>query len=207
MEDVYVYTYRQGCYLFLLEIYVDNLIIASKSIRMIAELKYHLQKSFSRKSIRDMDYVLTFKIGCNKVHKKLNLSQETYVKKILVHFEMTNCQPIACPFLPSTSLEVHKGPAVHFMYFQAVKSMMYLAMGTRSKLAFIVGLVSHFVSNSNEIHVKVVKRTLRCVQAISNINLTFDESSDQRLVDYIVVDYASCTSRRHSTSRYVFFYG
>jgi hypothetical protein len=60
--------------LFFLAIYVDDLVIASKSVEQIAELEGHFQKIFSITSIEDIDCVLGFKIKRHRECKKLKLS-------------------------------------------------------------------------------------------------------------------------------------
>jgi hypothetical protein len=60
--------------LFLLAIYVDNLVIASRSTEQIVELEGHLQKWFSMKPIGDIDYVLGLKVKRHKERKILKLS-------------------------------------------------------------------------------------------------------------------------------------
>lgn len=73
-KDVYLYTWHTNGYLFLLAIYVDNLVIASKFMEQIVELKGHLQKKFSLKSIGEIDYVFKLKVERNREHNKLKLS-------------------------------------------------------------------------------------------------------------------------------------
>lgn len=72
-KDICVYTRHTKGYLFLLAIYIDDLVIASKSIGQIVELKRHLQKMFSMKPIGDIDFVLGLKIERDRGHKKLKL--------------------------------------------------------------------------------------------------------------------------------------
>lgn len=90
-KDVYVYTrHTKGC-LFFLAIYIDDLIVALKSIKKIIELAGHLQKRFSMKLNEDKDYVLGLKVERDRKHKKLKLSEEMYAKRILEQFGMTDC--------------------------------------------------------------------------------------------------------------------
>lgn len=133
------------------------MIIASKFIEKIINLESHLQKSFSIKSIEDIDYVHGLKVKRNREQRTLKLSQDTYTKTILERFKITNCCLIACPIAPRASPEVQKEPVVDFPYLQAVSSVMYLAMGTRLNLEFSVKLVLPFASNLGKVHVKVVK--------------------------------------------------
>lgn len=57
IEDVCVYSRCTKGQKFLLAIYVDDLVIASTSIKQINELEGHLRKKFSMKPIGDIDYV------------------------------------------------------------------------------------------------------------------------------------------------------
>lgn len=181
--------------------------IASTSIKQIDELEGHLQKKFSMKPIGDIDYVLGLKVERNRGCRELKLSQDAYAKKVLERFGMTNCQPTSCLVAPSTTLEVHKGIVVDFLYFQAVGSIMFLVMGTGPDLVYGVGLVSRFVSNPREFHVKAVKRILCYLCAMTDIDLIFGDSSNQLMVRYADADYVGCSSIRRSTSGYVSLYG
>lgn len=112
---MYTLNKKTGC-LYLLVIYVNDLVIASKSIEQIVELKRYLQKRFSMKSIGDIDYVLGLKIKRNRKQKKFKFNEESYARKVLERFGMTDCHPITCSVIPNASLEVHKGQAVDFPY-------------------------------------------------------------------------------------------
>lgn len=201
-KDVCVRTQHTKGYLFLLAIYIDDLVIASKSTKQIVKLKGHLWKRFSMKPIGYLDYVCVHKVKRDMEHKKLKLNQETYAKRILEWFGMTNCCLTTCSVTTSATLEAHEGIATNFLYFQVVGSMMYLTMGTRPDRAFNVGLILRFASNPYEVHVKVVKRILSYLV----IKLTFGRSNNQQLVGYTDADYVGCTSTRRSTFGHVFLY-
>lgn len=136
---------------FLLAIYMDDLILASTSIQQINELKRHLRKKFSMKLIGDIVYVLGLKVKWNTSNMELKLSQETYAKKVLERFGLTDYRPTICLVAPSTTLEVHKGAIVDFPYSQVVGSIMNFAIDTQPDLAYGVGLVSLFASNRKEV--------------------------------------------------------
>lgn len=55
------------------------------------------------KPIRDIDYVLGLKVEKDKEHKKLKLSQETYAKRVLEWFGMTNYRPTICLVTPNAT--------------------------------------------------------------------------------------------------------
>jgi hypothetical protein len=158
------------------------------------------------KPIRDIDYVLGLEVKRYTEHKILKISQETYAKKVLERFGMIDCCPFTCPVTPSAILEAHEGPAVDFPCSRVVGLIMNLAMDTQPDLAFNVGLVSCFGSNPKEVHVKAIKRILPCLWVMTDIDLTFGGSGNQKQVGYMDVDYVGCTLTRQSTFKYVFLY-
>lgn len=65
--------------------------------------------------IRDIDYVLELKVERDREHKNLKLSQETYAKRVLERFGMTDYCPTACLVASNATLKVHEGPAAKFL--------------------------------------------------------------------------------------------
>lgn len=67
------------------------------------------------KPIGDIDYLLGLKFKRDRERKKLKLSQETYARKVLEKFGMTDYCPTTCVVTPSATVEAHKGPAADFL--------------------------------------------------------------------------------------------
>lgn len=130
------------------------------------------------KLIRDIDYVVGLKVERDNGYKKLKLTHETYAKRVLERFGMTDCRPTACPIVSRATLEAHEGPTAEYPYSQAIGSIMYLAMGTRPDLVFSVRLVSQFASNPGEVQVKAMKKILCYLRATTDIGLTFGKSNN-----------------------------
>ena len=64
-------------------LYVDNMLIASKSMEEINRLKAHLFRTFDMKDLGAKEHILGMEIHRDRKNGKLWLSQQKYVEKIL----------------------------------------------------------------------------------------------------------------------------
>ena len=63
-------------------------------MEMIITTEGWLPFNFEMKDMGEADYVLGVKILKDRSKKLLGLSQQTYIMKVLEHFQMHNCKPI-----------------------------------------------------------------------------------------------------------------
>eukprot|EP00171_Calliarthron_tuberculosum_P009762 IDg9762t1 len=120
---------------------------------------------------------------------------------------MQNCKPVATPMETSNKLTLFPGdqdPAVYIPYRQAVGSLMYLMVGTRPNLAFVVGKLSQFCEKPLKSHWMAVKRVLRYISGTRDRGILFGTSQSLDLVGYSDSDWGGCLETRKSTSGYVF---
>ena len=69
-------------------------ILAGNDMEMIITTEGWLSSNFEIKDMGEADYVLGVKILKDRSKKLLGLSQQTYIMKVLKHFQMHNCKPI-----------------------------------------------------------------------------------------------------------------
>lgn len=92
----------------------------------------------------EVNYVLRVKILKDWSKRLLDLSQETYLKRILEQFHMYNCKPIDTPVIKGESLSLEKYPKTlqekekmnRVPYASAIGSLMYAMMCTRHFLCY-----------------------------------------------------------------------
>ncbi len=85
---------------------------------------------------------------------------------------------------------------------------MWLAVHTRLDLAYSVRALSRYAHNLSSIHCILIKRMLRYVVEITNVELRFSQNvnnshSDNNLVNYSDSDFAELKDKRHSIDEYV----
>ena len=92
----------------ILVLYVDDMLIVSKSMDAINRLKAHMAKTFYMKDLGAAKQILVIEIHRDGRNCKLSFSQEKYVEKILERFEMNKENlvnvPLASHFKLSSGL-------------------------------------------------------------------------------------------------------
>ena len=105
------------------------------------------------------------RISRDRANKKIWLSQEEYIEKVLERFNMQNAKPVNSPLAGHHKLSKDHCPtskrekeAMKKVPYQSdVGCLMYAMVCTRPDLAYAVGVVSRFMSNPGEAHWAVVK--------------------------------------------------
>ena len=77
--------------------YVDDMIIVSKSMDEINRLKDQMARTFDMKDLGATKQILGIEIHRDKKIGKLSFSQEKYVEKILERFEMNKTNIVNVP--------------------------------------------------------------------------------------------------------------
>lgn len=151
---VYVKQTECGSYVYLL-LYVDDMLVASKSMQEINNLKKDLSSVFKMKDLGPAKKILGMEIRRDRKLLRLELSQEGYVEKVLKAFQMDKSKPVKTPMgvhfklKSATDKELREQWEVmkYVPYANAVGSVMYMMIGTRPDIAYAVGMVSRFMGN------------------------------------------------------------
>jgi hypothetical protein len=209
---VYVRSLDDGSFIFML-LYVDDMLIAAKSIMEVNKLKVLLSREFDMKGLSTSRRFLGWRFAGTNYAKGMWLSQVGYVKKVLERFSMENAKPVSTPlanhFHLSTSqcLKTVKETEDMFkvLYASAVVCLMYAMVCTKLDLAHAVSVVSKYMENSGRQHWDAVKWIFRYLKGITNYNITFvRQKSDLSIVGYVDANYAGDLDDRRSTMGYVF---
>jgi hypothetical protein len=93
---VYFKKLENGMFIILL-LYVDDMLVAIKSMVKINRLKAQLARAFDMKDLGVAKQILGMEIDRDRKNGKLWLSKQKYVEKILMRFGMNNVKPIQIP--------------------------------------------------------------------------------------------------------------
>ena len=134
---VYVRRFHDDKFIILL-LYVDDMLMMVQDADMIQKLKRELSKMFDMKDLGSAKRILGMEILQDKKAGKLWLSQERYIERMLVRFNMKNSKPVSKPLAshfklskrlyPSTKKE--KGEMLSIPYTSKVGSLMYAMVCT-----------------------------------------------------------------------------
>ena len=94
---VYLKKKNDGSYIILL-LYVDDMLVAGSNMQEINVLKRKLENSFAMKGLGAAKQILGMRITRDSKNRKLTLSQNEYIQKVLKRFNMHNAKPVSTPF-------------------------------------------------------------------------------------------------------------
>ncbi|KAE8708956.1 hypothetical protein F3Y22_tig00110332pilonHSYRG00622 [Hibiscus syriacus] len=205
---------KDGYFIYLL-LYVDDMLIASKSKKEIDKLKAQLNQEFEMKDLGEAKKILGMEICRDRQRWKLCLTQKQYLRKVLQCFGMNeNTKHVSIPLASHLKLSSQLSPKTNeereYMkkvpYANAVGSLMHAMVCTRPYISQAVEVVSRYMHDPGEGHWQAVKWILRYFQQIVDVGLVFeqDETLGQCVVGYVDSDYAGDFDQRRSTTEYLF---
>lgn len=111
LENFLTMTSLSYCYM--LVIYL----LQEKNISNIDKIKKQLGKSFAMKDMRAAKQILVIRIMCNKKEKKLWMSQEHYIERLLQIFKMESFKAVRIPLATHFKLSTNQSPSSEYETF------------------------------------------------------------------------------------------
>ena len=195
--------------IFIIAVYVDDILLASKDVNKINDIKVSLSKCFDVKDMGLLHHFLGMKVIQNFVNSSIWIGQPSYIKNVLNKFGMDNSKPNKIPASPSAKLTAvlnDSEPVDQKLYQSAVGSLLYLSIATRPDITYAVSVVSRFSSSPKQCHWSAVKTIFRYLKGTNNLGLLFTDNGSS-CVGYSDADWAGDCSDRRSTSGYIFTMG
>jgi hypothetical protein len=139
----------------ILVLYVDDILLSCSDKNLLHETNGFLSSNFDMKDLGDASYVLGIEIHRDGTRSVLELSQRSYIEKMLKRYNMHNCSTQHVPVVKGDKLGTFQGSRNQLEidqmnsipYASAVGSIMYAQVCTRPDLAFVTGLLDIFKSN------------------------------------------------------------
>lgn len=199
--------------LIMIALYVDDLIIASKSEKLMKETKQNLFDRFEMKDLGRLHYCLGIEIVWRN-DGTCSFNQSKYIENVLQRFNMNDCKPVSTPINSGTKLTKEMCPKTEeeisemnaIPYRSAVGSLIYLVTGTRPDIAVAVGEVAKYANNPGKQHWMAVKRIFRYLKETVNLGINCQPNSTELIV-YSDADWAGDLDTRRSTTGYLFKFG
>ena len=208
-ECVYIKAAKND-FIFLI-LYVDDILLASSSMKLLKETKSFLSNNFDMKDLGEASYVLGIEIKRDRKLGILGLSQQNYIQKVLKRFGMETCTAGEAPMskgdkLSKISKNGGKMTAMETKpYARLIGSLMYAQVCTRPDLAFSVGILSRFQTSPTQEHWIAGKKVLRYLQKTKSYMLVYRQVKNLELIGYSDSDFAgNYPKSKKSTSGYIF---
>lgn len=207
--DSCLYYHIEGDRIFIVAIYVDDLLILHNDLKRRDNFKKNLMNTFKMKDIGNAEYVLGIKITRDREKGKIWLDQKLYIENLLEKYNMTECNPVSTPTDPNQKLlkndsKVISEDMANVPYQQAVGSLLYAAQVTRPDIAYAVNYCSRFSRNPDKSHWTAVKRIMRYLKGTLDFKIEFNRHENSTICGFTDSDWAGDLNDRRSTCGYIF---
>ena len=159
-EEACVYKKVSWSAIYILILYVDDILLIGNDKEFLNTIKESLKSSFSMKYLGEAAYILGIKIYRDRSRRLIGLSQSTYIDKVLKRFKMENSKKGLLPMshgavlcksqCPQTTGEQVEMSIVPFA--SAIASVMYAMICTRPDVSYALSICSKYQSNPAMIH-------------------------------------------------------
>ena len=193
-------------------VYVDDLIVCSKTKDNISNLEKFLRSLFKLKSLGSLSHFLNIQITRNRKTKEIFLSQENYTSELLSCVNLKNAKPVSTPMTPGVKLSKTnvsnsaKRIKQDFDFREVIGKLLYLSIHTRPDICYAVSQLSQFLDNPDQEHFEQLIYLLRYLQGTKHYCLKLG-GKHLNLNSYCDSTWASDVSDRHSVGGYLIFIG
>lgn len=203
--DPCVYYLGKGENLTIIAVYVDNILVSSKSQHAIDQVEKKLTQHFKVKDLGEINYCLG--IEFTRQEDAVALVQKGYIYKVLKRFGMEQCNAVSTPM--DTNVKLTSEPTEEeqkLPYRELVGCLTYLALTTRPDISFAASRLGQFNDCFSEVHWKAAKRVLRYLKGTTDLGLVY-RADLSPLMGFVDSDWGGCEVDRRSQSDFVFMLG
>nr|GEY72719.1 ribonuclease H-like domain, reverse transcriptase, RNA-dependent DNA polymerase [Tanacetum cinerariifolium] len=155
-----IYTKTSKDSTLLIGVYVEDLIIISTPKKEIDKFKDQMEEKFKMSDLGLLAYYLGIEV--TQTDGDISIKQSAYANKILKEAKMLDCNETLIPMDPRTRLiKVTEGTMVNSTEYRSLIGCLRYLLHTRPDLCYSVGLLSRFMQEPREQHMKAIRQVLR----------------------------------------------
>uniref|UniRef100_A0A2N9IUD6 Reverse transcriptase Ty1/copia-type domain-containing protein n=1 Tax=Fagus sylvatica TaxID=28930 RepID=A0A2N9IUD6_FAGSY len=156
----------------LILLYVDDMIIIGDDTTGIRDLQKFLSQHFEMKDLGTLSYFLGLEVTSSS--DGYYLSQAKYASDLLSKAGLTDSKTVSTPLELNVKLNITDGEPLSdaTLYRQLVGSLIYLTV-TRPDLAYVVYLVSQFMSAPHSTHYAAIGLEIPLIVALPQVTASY----------------------------------
>ncbi|XP_047313746.1 uncharacterized mitochondrial protein AtMg00810-like [Impatiens glandulifera] len=158
-QEKVVYMRNHGEEVFIVGVFVDDLIVIGSSIKSVEELKKLMMKEFEMSDLGLLSYYLGIVVDQKK--DSIEVKQEVYPKKMWKQFAMEDCNSSKYPM--EAKLKFGKdveGSLVDPKEYRRIIGCLRYLTHTRPDISYAVGIVGRYMEKPTTLHQQEVKHIL-----------------------------------------------
>ncbi|POM80566.1 Integrase catalytic core protein [Phytophthora palmivora] len=198
-KEYCIYVQNVGVEWVIMVIYVDDLTIMSKSMRLINKIKAELSMRFKMKDLGNISYILKMEIIRNRVDKTMSISQHRYISELLKKYNIENSSVVATPQVTGLELEPETK-----MTAEQIAAQKFDYRGYTTRHCKCSKGIEKYLSCYNRSHWEAARRVLKYLKGTSTYGLLLDGKSREVMYEvYTDASFACQSKERKSITGYV----
>ncbi|XP_058070999.1 uncharacterized mitochondrial protein AtMg00810-like [Magnolia sinica] len=191
---------------FLLLVYVDDIILTCTDCGLITKLQQLLHVTFHMKDLGQLTYFLGLEVH-HRAHG-IFVNQHKYIQNLITLIGLEDTSFVDTPMDVNVKYRKDEGDLLDdpTLYRRLVGSLIYLTT-TRPDISDVVHQVSQFMSSPQHLHLTTVRCIIRYLRGSPTRGLFFPTDSSLQLVAYSDANWAGCPDTRRSTTGWCIFLG
>ncbi|GJX16863.1 zinc finger, CCHC-type containing protein [Tanacetum coccineum] len=204
MQAIYTKTSKDST--LLIGVYVDDLIITGTPKKEIDIFKAQMEEKFEMSNLGLLAYYLGIEV--TQANGDISIKQSAYASKILKEAGMIDCNETLIPMDPGTRLtKITEGTMVNATEYQSLIGCLRYLLHTRPDLSYSVGLLSRFMQEPREQHMKAIRQVLRYVKGTKDYGITYKHNGGNKIHGFSDSSYGVNTQEGKGTTGIIFYYG
>ena len=196
----------------ILIVYVDDIPLASKSLKQVEWFKTEFAKQFKIKDLGEIQKILGVRVTRDRKNRTIKLDQTRYIQEVLEKIGMATerSRPTKSPMENYKALQPADAADLRTDksdYQRTIGHWMYLGILTRPDISFSLNRLSQYLSDPAEFHSAALKKVSRYIRSSADLEITYGPSEKPNLQGYSDSDYASDKTDRRSILGYIFTLG
>ncbi|GJW19412.1 ribonuclease H-like domain, reverse transcriptase, RNA-dependent DNA polymerase [Tanacetum coccineum] len=201
-----VYTKRSKTSTLIVGVYVDDLIITGTPRKEIDVFKSQMKDKFEMRDLSLLAYYLGIEV--TQTGGEITIKQTGYINKILKETSMTDSNDTKIPMDPGTKLvKAEDGNSVDATYYRSLIGSLRYLLHTRPDLSYSVGLLSRFLQDPKDHHLKAVKQVIRYIKGTKEHGIIYKKEGGCKITGYSDSSYGINTDQGKGTAGIVFYFG
>jgi hypothetical protein len=162
-------------------VYVDDLILITKDIASMKELKARLFNRYKARDLGPIGFYLGIRIHRDRPNRSISLTMDSYIERVVEEYHLTDA-PAADTPLPKSALTLTKREdqaddnLIH-QYQSLVAKLLYPTSIIRPDLAWHVNHMARFATNPTEEQLSLLKRMLRYYKGTSTLGIRYQATA------------------------------
>ncbi|GKB54292.1 zinc finger, CCHC-type containing protein [Tanacetum coccineum] len=201
-----VYTKRSKTSTLIVGVYVDDLIITGTPRKEIDLFKSQMKDKFEMSDLGLLAYYLGIEV--TQTGGEITIKQTGYINKILKETSMMDSNDTKIPMDPGTKLvKAEDGNSVDATYYRSLIGSLRYLLHTRPDLSYSVGLLSRFMQDPKDHHLKAIKQVIRYIKGTKEHGIIYKKEGGCKITGYSDSSYGINTDQGKGTTGIVFYFG